>query len=126
MNKNATLILFPHRVFKNMDIYSYKDQLKDFLGLNLDRCMQAVNAQAGSIFILDRDKQELVLEVVRNGKKKDLEGLRAKLGDRVAGRVALKNKPILVKNVDREPSLKKTRRYSHYKSKSFLSVPLET
>ncbi|MBN2121197.1 MAG: GAF domain-containing sensor histidine kinase [Candidatus Omnitrophica bacterium] len=125
MQKNAKLIFFPIEVYNNMDIYPFKNQLKDFLGTNLDRCMQAVNARSGSIFLLDRSRKELVLEVIKNGKKQKLEGLRAKLGEGVSGKVAVKRKPLLVKNIDREPSLKAKTNGGRYKSKSFLSVPLE-
>lgn len=109
-----------------MDTASFKDRLKEFLVLSLDRCMQAVHARSGSIFLIDEERKELVLEIAKSDKaERKLEGVRARLGERIAGRVALERKPFFVENIDNEPSLKYTPKFDHYKTKSFLSVPLE-
>ena len=63
---------------------------------------------------------------MKNTKNINLEGVRQRLGESVAGRVAVEGNPILVKDADTDPFLTKTaRRYNHYSSKSFLSVPVE-
>lgn len=109
-----------------MNDISFKDRLREFLVLSLDRCMQAVHARSGSIFLIDEDSKELVLEIAKDDKgERKLKGVRARLGERVAGRVALERKPFFVENIDKEPSLKYTPKFDHYKTKSFLSVPLE-
>ena len=109
-----------------MDNISFRDRLKEFLVLSLDRCMKAVNARSGSIFLVDENSKELVLEIAKDDKgERKLEGVRARLGERIAGRVAQERKPFFVENIDKEPSLKYTPKYDHYKTKSFLSVPLE-
>jgi len=108
-----------------MNTLPYKSQLKEFLTLSLDRCMKAVDALSGSIFLLDDDKNELVLEVAKHHKEVALEGIRERLGERISGKVALERKPYLVEDIDNEPSLGTTQKYDHYESKSFLSVPLE-
>ncbi len=53
--------------------------------------------------------------------------MRQRLGESVAGRVAVDGNPLLVKDADTDPFLTKTaRRYNNnYSSKSFLSVPVE-
>ncbi len=103
-----------------------KTTLRDFLSLTLERCMKAANARAASIFLLDEDKRELVLEISKNIKNVNLEGVRQQLGESVAGKVALEGKPMLVRNADKDPFLSdKPRRYNNYRSKSFLSVPVE-
>ena len=108
-----------------MDIAPFRNQLKDFLSLSLDRCMQAVAARSGSIFLIDSDSNDLVLEVAKNVNKKNLEGVRAKIGERIVGKVALEKKPLLVENIDDEPSLKFHPKFKEYHDKSFLSAPLE-
>lgn len=110
---------------KYMEGLPIKNPLKDFLSLSLDRCMQAVNARSGSIFILDTMRNELVLEIARNPQQIGLEGIRARLGEGVAGRVALERRPFLVEDIDNEPTLRTFPRFDHYQSKSFLSVPLD-
>jgi len=108
-----------------MDTLPIKNQLREFLTLSLNDCMQSVKASAGSIFLLEDSKKELILEVARNGKNLRLEGVRKRLGEAVAGLVASQRKPLLVEDIDNEPFLAGRPRYSHYRSKSFLSVPLE-
>lgn len=108
-----------------MDVLAFRNQLRDFLSLSLDRCMQAVSARSGSIFLYDSEKKELVLEVANNVKKENIEGMRAKIGERIVGKVALEKKPLLVENIDDEPSLKFRPRLKQYHDKSFISVPLE-
>jgi len=125
MKKNVIIEDFSKKCFKYMDILPYKTQLKDFLSLSLDRCMKAVDADSGSVFLLDGRKRELVLEVNKNHKDVDLRGTRMHLGENVVGRVALAKKPFLVEDIDSDPLFSSRTKYSHYKSKSFLSVPLE-
>jgi len=126
MKKNGRLVVFSPNHIKQMDLSPFMSQWKDFLTLSLERCMQAVGAGSGSIFLLDDDKKDLILAIARSGESLGLEGTRASLGDRIAGRVALKGEPLLVKDIDKEPSLKSVPRFNHYKSKSFLSAPLES
>lgn len=126
MKKNVKLVVFSPNYIKKMDLSPFMSQWKDFLTLSLERCMQAVGAGSGSIFLLDKEKKDLVLAIARNGESLGLEGIRERLGNRIAGRVALKGEPLLVKDIDKEPSLKSVPRFNHYKSKSFLSAPLES
>lgn len=100
--------------------------IKDFLSLTLDRCMTAAKARSASIFLLDKEKQELVLEISRNTRDIELEGTRQRLGENVAGKVAMQGRPVLVKDTDTDPFLAETeRKHNNYRSKSFLSVPVE-
>lgn len=108
-----------------MDSHLYKSQLRNFLTLSLKRCMKSVAANSGSIFLLDDEKKELVLEVAQNGKGLILEGTKARLGEGIAGKVALERKPLLVKDIDNESSLWFKPRLNRYESKSFISIPLE-
>lgn len=125
MYKDDILTNSRQKQLYNMDFLPFKNQLREFLSLSLDRCMKAVEAQSGSIFLFDDSKKELVLEIGHNINNINLEGIRERLGERVAGRVALERKPILVKDIDDKCVLQITPKYSHYRSKSFLSVPLE-
>ncbi|MBD3246002.1 MAG: GAF domain-containing protein [Candidatus Omnitrophica bacterium] len=109
-----------------MESNPYENPVKEFLTVSLDRCMQEVNAGSGSIFLVDEVTQDLVLEIIHSKERRNLEGTRTKLGERVSGRVAQERKPFLVANIDSEPSFGTFPRYSHYQSKSFLSVPLES
>lgn len=99
-------------------------KLKEFLTLSLQKCLHFVEAQSGSIFLVDKKKQELVLEVFQNTRGVDLEGLRQKIGEGVSGMVATNKQPLLVKDANTFPRTS-TSTFHDYKSKSFLSVPFE-
>ncbi|MBP7088268.1 MAG: GAF domain-containing protein [Candidatus Omnitrophica bacterium] len=123
--KSGTLEQIPISYSEPMDILPFRHQLKDFLTLSLERCMQAVSARSGSIFLIESNKKELVLEVVKGVDRENLEGIRAKIGERIVGKVALEKKALLVEDIDQEPSLKFRPKLKEYRDKSFISVPLE-
>ena len=123
--ENVIIEFFPTESVKYMDIFPYKSQIKELLSLNLDRCMEALCARRGSIFLVDDKNNELILEVAKSSNDISLQDIRIHLGERVAGRVALERRPFLVEDIDREPRLCSLSHYSNYKSKSFLSLPVE-
>ncbi len=123
MRKNVIIELFPLEE-KYMDILTYKGQLRELFTLSLDRCMKAVGAERGSLFLVDSIRKELVLEVAKAPSVR-LRDVRTPLGERIVGKVALERRPLLVEDIDKEKELSSYSRYSDYRSKSFLSVPLE-
>jgi len=98
---------------------------EEFLRASLEQCLNLVKAQRGSIFIFDEEKKELTLEIAKNFKISPWEKVKRQLGEGIVGKVALLRKPLLVKDVDKEISLKERPFFSSYYSKSFLSLPLE-
>jgi signal transduction histidine kinase len=102
------------------------DPFKAFLSDSLESCLKAVNAQSGSIFLLDSaNKNELFLEVARNKEGNTFDNIKIRLGERIVGKVAQERKPLFISDLDREKDFETMPRYLHYTSKSFLSVPLE-
>lgn len=102
-----------------------KYQWNKCLIASLDDCMKAVSARSGSIFLFDNKRKELVLEIVHHQKNIPYRGIRQHLGERVAGKVALERKPLLVEDIDQQEAFQYLPQYSHYQSKSFLSVPIQ-
>lgn len=102
--------------------------LRDFLELALTTCMNFLKSKSGSIFLFDDKRQELVLKIARNsynsGKRRCLEGIRENLGEGISGLAAFKRQPLLVKDTRRAPRLQNRLRFNHYRTNSFLSVPL--
>jgi len=98
---------------------------EEFLKTSLEQCLNSVKAQRGSIFIFDEEKKELILEIAKNFKVSPWERVKKQLGEGIVGKVALLRKPLLVKDVNEEISLKERPFFSSYYSKSFLSLPLE-
>ncbi len=125
MRKNGISRYLSQNCSNYMPILPLKTETRELISLGLDRCMDAVGARSGSVFIFDKNRKELVLQVAKNPEGNHLEGIRFRLGESITGKVALKKKPLLVRDIDKENFLKNVPRYDHYKSKSFLSVPLE-
>lgn len=84
--------------------------------------MEALNAQAGSIFLLDEEKKELSLEIMKNPSKSSFVGIKQKLGEGVAGIVASNKLPFLVKDVRKEKQF--PFKNNNYRTHSFISIPL--
>ncbi len=97
--------------------------LKDQLGNALKEIMSAINAECGSIFLFDSERKDLVLKEFHNTKNLYLQGLRQKVWEGVAGRVAGMKKPVLVKNLDVDARFQRNG-FKHYRTNSFISVPL--
>ncbi|MFA5118019.1 MAG: HAMP domain-containing sensor histidine kinase [Candidatus Omnitrophota bacterium] len=105
---------------------SEKDPFKAFLSDSLESCLKTVNAQSGSIFLIDKkNKDRLFLEVARNREGKIFDNVKLRLGERIVGKVARDRKPLFISDLDREKEFESMPRYLHYTSKSLLSVPLE-
>ena len=101
-----------------------EDNLSDFLKLALNNCMHLLKSKTGSIFLFDNEKKELILKLYRNSTTKHFGGIKEKLGEGVSGLVAFQREPILVRDIRRDPRFRNRKRFSHYRTNSFLSAPL--
>ncbi len=90
----------------------------------LDKSAELLKAEQGSLMLLDQETDNLLLEA----KKGIVQGLSGKLriqrGEGIAGKVAQLGEPILVENLEDDPRIKQKNR-QHYKTRSFVSVPLK-
>ena len=88
--------------------------------------MAVVGAECGSLFLFDYLNQELVLDTFYNSVNLALGGLiRQKIGEGISGKVVDTRAPILVKDIDSDMRFKRNG-FNHYKTKSFISLPLFT
>lgn len=97
--------------------------LRSFLSSTLKEIMSLINAECGSLFLFDSERQELVLDSFYNSQAQQLEGLKIRVGEGVSGKVVDIKTPILVKDINKDPRFKRSG-YSHYKTNSFISIPL--
>jgi len=98
--------------------------LSPILNKSLKEIMAAVSAANGSLFLFDSENKELVLESFYNSL--DLPGIRGqkiRIGEGVSGRVADIRAPVLVKDIDSDGRFSRNG-FTHYKTKSFISIPL--
>lgn len=89
----------------------------------LDRSAELLKAEQGSLMMIDQKTDALLLEA----KKGIIQGMSGKLsirrGEGIAGKVAERGEPFLVKNLESDPRIKQKNRF-HYRTRSFVSVPL--
>ncbi|MEK6715493.1 MAG: ATP-binding protein [Candidatus Omnitrophota bacterium] len=101
--------------------------IKDLFQISLNKILEFLSAERGSILLLDLTNKELTLKIAR-GQEENLNYLgdiKQKIGEGIAGIVAQERKPILVKNINKDRRFKHNHnRLNHYKTSSFLSVPL--
>jgi diguanylate cyclase (GGDEF)-like protein len=78
-----------------------------------------------SLLLMDEEKNELKFEVVVGEGSKKIKGLRLKLGEGVAGWVAMEKKPLLVPDVSKDKRFSdKIDTISEFKTESIICVPL--
>ncbi|NOX97198.1 MAG: GAF domain-containing protein [Nitrospirae bacterium] len=102
--------------------------LKKVLELTLDKCLDSLESEAGSIFLLDEEGKELILKTVRGPKEVSLHDVKQRLGEGISGLVASNGKPLLVTDIENDPHFRKKRSdvLDMYETASFLCVPLVT
>lgn len=98
---------------------------KNILNETLAKLKGLLRAESASLFLFDKERQELVLNSIINEHKAQFKGIRQRLGEGVAGCVAHDCKPVLVKDIKTDPRFRKER-FRHYLTDSFISLPLTT
>lgn len=100
---------------------------EEILKLVLEQISQLLNAEAGSIFLINEKSNVLELKVATNLSQEEIEKIKVPLGKGLAGFVAEKDLLVNIKDVDRDD-----RFYSNidhltgFKTKNILTVPLKT
>jgi diguanylate cyclase (GGDEF)-like protein len=87
----------------------------------LDKTLQLLNAEQGSLMIMDGETSELVVEASRSMSDAVTEKMRIKKGEGIAGIVLEHGGSLLVKDIESDPRVRQENR-PHYKSKSFISA----
>jgi diguanylate cyclase (GGDEF)-like protein len=87
----------------------------------LDKTLQLLNAEQGSLMILDGETSELVVEAYKSLSDAVTEKMRIKKGEGIAGIVLEHGGALLVKDIESDPRVRQENR-PHYKTKSFISA----
>ncbi|MDD5292151.1 MAG: GAF domain-containing sensor histidine kinase [Candidatus Omnitrophica bacterium] len=92
----------------------------------VDRLCRVFNANIASLMLIDKKKNELVIEAASGLKEEIVKQARIKLGQGIAGWVAKELKPLLIKDIDDHPRFKNKnyKKVTKYSTNSLLSVPL--
>lgn len=91
----------------------------------LETANKIINAQICTLFLEDKDTQELVAIYAQGPKQETVRSLRLKKGESLSGFVALKNELIIIEDVETNLWLKKQNQ-SEYFMKNLISIPLNT
>ena len=76
-----------------------------------------------SLMLTDELTGELTIRSARGLDEDIIRGTRLKLGEKIAGWVAIEKKPLLIKNVEKDPRIRK-KNSPQYNTKSLLSLPV--
>lgn len=95
----------------------------------LDQILQAalgsIQAQDGSLLLVDEETQELSFVVVHGSVRTKLVGHRIPLGLGIAGWVAQHGEPVIVPNVQTDPRFSsRVDQAFHFKTRSMICVPI--
>ena len=87
--------------------------------------MHVLNARAGSLYLLDEERDELIFEVALGERAAPLRGQRVPLGQGVAGWVAATGQALAVADVQRDPRWsQEIGRTVGYLPRTMLAIPL--
>lgn len=83
------------------------------------------NSEASSIMVVDEDKQHLYFKVASGEKVAILKKMRIKIGEGIAGNVALTKKPEIINDVSKDPRFAaRFDQQSGFKTRNILAVPI--
>ncbi|VAX35208.1 GGDEF domain protein [hydrothermal vent metagenome] len=97
------------------------NHLVDFVS---DQATHILEAEKCSLMLLDEATQELVIRGAKGLDGQIIKETRIKVGDQISGMVAKEGRPLLICDIEEDERLGRKNR-SHYKGKSFLSVPIK-
>lgn len=119
-NKNKLEEIF--EIVKNLSSTLDLDVLLKRIG---DAAEKLTNSEASSIMLIDEDKQHLYFKTAGGEKGSVVKKIRIKLGEGIAGSVALTKKSEIINDVSKDPRFTgKVDLQSGFKTKSILAAPM--
>jgi putative nucleotidyltransferase with HDIG domain len=132
--KNAQLFIEDRKKIKRlehlMEITKFVNStlnLETLLDRMLEIFTNVLNAEAGSILLLDEEKDELFFAAATGEKKDSIKNIRVPIGEGVVGWVAREDKPVLIADAQNDPRFfKQADQKTKFKTKTIVAVPLKT
>ncbi len=100
-------------------------QHTEFLQTTVDLIAEVLNVEKVSLMLINRKAGELKLAVAHGYDITVARNDVKKIGDGIAGWVAEKGEPVIVKDIATDPRFKKSSFAERYRSGSFISAPLK-
>lgn len=90
----------------------------------LEKCAGLLQAEQGSLLLIDPQTQQLSIKAIRGLNRKIVELIRIRPGEGISGKVFSEERPLVVQDIEADP---RTLREKHprYRTKSFISLPLK-
>jgi putative nucleotidyltransferase with HDIG domain len=102
-------------------------ELKKLLDSILQISTDTLNAEAGSIFLVDEEKNELVIAAATGEKKEKIKEIRIPVGVGVVGWVVREEKPVLIADAQKDPRFyRQADQKTEFLTRSIIAVPLKT
>ncbi len=99
-------------------------KMQDLLALTLERARRAVRATAGSIMLLDQDRQTLWTAAALGLGKDVLATVEVRLGEAIAGSVAQRAEPVVVDDMERDSRFGDAEKIQ-YGGGAFICMPVQ-
>ncbi|MGO9138669.1 MAG: ATP-binding protein [Syntrophales bacterium] len=100
--------------------------LKQLLKIIMQSAERVMQAEASSVFLIDRQTDELYFEVATGPKEEEVKKIRLKKDEGIAGWVATTGVSLLVPDVSKDPRFaKRVDAETHFITRSILCVPLK-
>ncbi len=96
---------------------------EDLFGIILEKSVGFLDAEQGSLLLMDEEREELTVKAMKGLNKKIVELLRIRPGEGISGKVFSTGTPLLVSDIENDNRIAQVRR-PRYKTKSFISIPL--
>jgi diguanylate cyclase (GGDEF)-like protein len=97
---------------------------EDLFGIILDKATEFLQAEQGSLMLLDEERRELTIKAMKGLNKKIVELLKIRPGEGISGKVLATGAPLVVSDIESDDRVGQERR-PRYKTKSFISMPLK-
>lgn len=114
------LVRFSALINSSLDIQTVLNQAMDYVE-------DLLEAEASSIFELDPEQGDLFFRLARGEKAQAIKQMRLKMGEGIAGAVALSEEPLLITDTSQDPRFcQRFDDQSNYCTRSLLCVPLRS
>ncbi len=99
------------------------DQLLKLIMQSAEKVMQA---EASSVFLIDNERNELFFEIATGPKEEEVQKIRLKMGEGIAGWVAYTGESLLVPDVSKDPRFaRRVDEQTQFITRSVICVPLK-
>ena len=106
-------------------VFSSILDLSELLNIVLNKAEEVMEAEASSVFLIDKAKRELYFITARGEKGKEAKEIRVPMGKGIVGWVAEHGRPLLVPDVTKDPRwFKGVDKKTKFVTRSIIAVPL--